>query len=117
MIVNLTKATYIAVNVRVANKFFSRLKGLLGTAGLAAGSALVITPCSSVHTFGMGYPIDALFIGAGNKVLRVVSELKPGRMACCSGSLCIIELPAGTAEASRTIAGDEVAITVHEQIK
>jgi uncharacterized membrane protein (UPF0127 family) len=110
MILNVTRKTCVATTSRLADSFFSRLKGLLGTAGLAEGAALVITPCSSIHTFGMAYPIDVLFIGDDNKVLRIISSFSPGRAACCGNSRCVIELPAGAAEVSQTQVGDEITI-------
>ena len=110
LIQNLTKNTYIAQKVRVADSFFTRLKGLLGTDSLAAGSALVIAPCSSVHTFGMVYPIDVLFIDAENRVVRVVASLAPGRIIYCKTSSYVIEAPAGIAESTQTEAGDQVLV-------
>jgi uncharacterized membrane protein (UPF0127 family) len=59
----------------------------------------------------MAYPIDVLFIGTDNKVLKVVALLRPGRAACCGNSRYVIELPPGTAAVSQTQIGDEIAIT------
>lgn len=110
MILNVTRNTCVATITRVADRFFSRLKGLLGTESLAEGAALVITPCSSIHTFGMAYPIDVLFIGDDNKVLRIISSFSPGRAACCGNSRCVIELPSGAAAVSQTQVGDVIVI-------
>ncbi|HBN09753.1 MAG TPA: DUF192 domain-containing protein [Cyanobacteria bacterium UBA8530] len=66
-------------HVRVANSFFSRLKGLLGTSELLSGDGLLIEPCDSVHMWGMKYPIDVAFLDQENKVIALIGNFKPGR--------------------------------------
>ena len=108
---NLTKNTILAEQVRVADTFFSRLKGLLGSSGLPAGAALVIRPCNSVHTFGMRYPIDVIFVDAAHRVVKTVAAMGPGRMAACRAGRYTVELPAGTMAKDGTAAGDLLALT------
>ena len=108
MIRNSTRNTCLATEPRLADSFFSRLKGLLGTKKLAEGAALIISPCSSVHTFGMSYPIDVLFIDANDKVVKIVNALEPGHIAACRSGSYVIELPAGTAQNSLTQIGDRI---------
>jgi uncharacterized membrane protein (UPF0127 family) len=66
----------------------------------------------------MAYPIDVLFIGADNKVLKVAALLRPGRAACCGNSRYVVELPAGAAAMSQTQVGDEIQLQadVTEQV-
>ena len=47
----------------------------------------------------MRFPIDAVFLDSTDRVVKVVAELKPWRMAGCRGARAVLELPAG--EASR----------------
>jgi Uncharacterized conserved protein len=105
-IINLTTGKTLATDARMADTFFSRLKGLLGTSGLAAGEGLVIKPCNSIHTFGMSYPIDVLFADAAGRVARTAAGLSPQRMMLCRGSRYVVELPPGTLAHTGTVAGD-----------
>lgn len=91
--------------VRVADSFFTRLKGLLGTKSLPKGQALLIRPCNSVHTFGMRYSIDVLFISKEGQILKIIAAMPPGRMAWCRGGAFVIELAAGTVDESKIQVG------------
>lgn len=108
-IVNLTTGQTLAGEARLADSFFTRLRGLLGSKSLPEGAGLVIKPCGSVHTFGMNYAIDVVFAAADNRVLKAVPYLAPGRLAACAGSRYVIELPAGTAAKTGTVPGDMLA--------
>jgi uncharacterized membrane protein (UPF0127 family) len=112
---NKTKDSVLASRARLADNFFTRLRGLLGTKGLESGEGLVIRPCSSVHTFFMGYAIDVVFVGADHRVLKTVPDLVPGRLAACLGSRYVIELPAGTLAATATEAGDWLTLQLSVQ--
>lgn len=79
----------------VAQTPWTRLRGLLGRE-LAADAGLWIRPASSIHMLFMAYPIDAVFLDRDDRVLRVVSDLAPWRLASCRGARSVIELPAGT---------------------
>jgi len=105
-LINRAKDKMLASNVKIADGFFSRLKGLLGTVSLPYGQCLVICPCSSVHTFGMRYAIDVLFVNKHNTVVKVVKAMQPGSMAAAWGSAYVVELPSGAA--ALTEAGDIV---------
>ncbi|MGI6092034.1 MAG: DUF192 domain-containing protein [Veillonellaceae bacterium] len=110
---NITKNILLADNAALANTFFSRLRGLLGTKRLEQGAGLIIKPCSSIHTFGMAYSIDVLFVDKNNCVLKAAGDIRPGRMAACSGSVYVIELPAGTAARTGTTAGDLIRLSIN----
>ncbi|VBB06598.1 Hypothetical protein LUCI_1834 [Lucifera butyrica] len=106
LLLNKEKGTILAEQLRVADTFFRRLRGLLGTKTLPAGQGLVIRPCNSVHTLGMHYAIDVLFVDNKDCILKIVADLRPGKWAACRGSAYVIELPAGTAAHTFTQAGD-----------
>jgi uncharacterized membrane protein (UPF0127 family) len=67
--------------VEIAQGFGSRLKGLLGQDQLGMERALCILPCSCIHTFGMRFAIDAIFLSRKNEITRLVWDLSPGRVA------------------------------------
>ena len=66
--------------------------GLLGTKNLDNDEGLLIAPCSSVHTFGMRYSIDVLFLDKQFNIVKAVKSLKPWRMAGSSLSSMVLEL-------------------------
>ncbi len=85
-----------------------RMKGLLGRSRLDAGEGLLLRPASSIHTAFMRFPIDALFLDAENRVVRVVRDLKPWRTAGCRGARAVLELPSGESERRGVRPGDRL---------
>ena len=108
---NHTQNTIIASDAGFANTFLTRLKGLLGTKKLDNGKGLVIRPCNSIHTFGMKYAIDVLFLDKHDSIVKTIKEMPAGKFSLCSSSCYVIELPPGTIEATGTVVGDMVSLT------
>lgn len=80
-----------------ANSYFTRLRGLLGRS-LEEGGGLLLSPCGSIHTFGMRYAIDAVYLDKAGRVLRVDSALPVNKAwPGASGAKRVLELPAGYA--------------------
>jgi uncharacterized membrane protein (UPF0127 family) len=107
---NVSKGTLLGQHIAMASTFWTRLKGLLGTTHLSPGQGLFITPCNSIHMFGMKYAIDVLFLDAAMRVIQVVPNLQPGQTASCRGSAHVLELPAGVARATNTKAHDTLQL-------
>ena len=81
--------------------------GLLGTTGLEPESGLLIFPTQAVHTFGMKYSIDILFLDRQKRVVGLRPEVRPNRLTPIYWRAeCVLELPAGTAKRSQTTVGD-----------
>lgn len=74
-----------------------RLRGGLGHAPPGPGDGLWIVPCRAIHTVGMAWPIDVVFVDRRGRVLRIVPALRPGRAACCWRAWGVLELAAGEA--------------------
>ena len=72
-----------------------RQRGLLGRDSLDPSVAMIIAPCSAIHTFFMRFAVDAVFVDRAGLVLKVVSRLKPWRMAAALRAYAVIELNAG----------------------
>jgi uncharacterized protein len=81
----------------IAESPWLRTKGLLGRADLPEGEGILLRPASSIHMAFMRFPIDAVFLDRADRVLKVVSDLRPWRMAGCRGARAVLELPAGEA--------------------
>jgi uncharacterized membrane protein (UPF0127 family) len=96
-------------NINVAATFFKRMKGLLGKSYLKTGESLWIKPCNSIHTFLMKFPIDVIFLNKKNHVVATLKNLKPNRLTrLYPKAVSVLELPAGTINATATVVGDEI---------
>jgi len=78
-----------------AHGFSARLLGLHAFATLAWHTGLWISPCRAVHTFGLPYAIDVVFLGRDTRVLGHVHALGPNRVAWRLAAHSVVELPAG----------------------
>jgi len=93
------------LRVRIASNFLTRALGLLVGTPLGAAEGLLIAPCSSIHTFGMRYAIDVVFVDRQGRVLRVCPEVHAGRMRIARSARGVLELRAGTAARHGLAAG------------
>lgn len=115
-LVNSNTGQEIATDVRLANTFWKRLKGLMFTESLPAGQALCIYPCSSIHTYFMKYPIDILYVSDEGTILGYEQGLQPGRIGKkVSGTQSVIELPPKTIEQSGTKIGHKLQMSMEQQ--
>ncbi|MCM8763315.1 MAG: DUF192 domain-containing protein [Candidatus Omnitrophica bacterium] len=105
-IVNLTRNTIIAEKAEIANTFLKRLVGLLGRKKFKAGEALIFKNVSCVHTFGMRFAIDVLFVNRKGMVVAALPNLKPFRISGIYPFCNVIELPVGTIQKTKTQKGD-----------
>lgn len=101
----------LAPKLTTADTFFSRMKGLLGKKSLSSGEGLLIRPCKGVHTFGMKFPIDVIFLDRNNRVVATMRELPPNRVSrMYLQASAALELPSQTIESASVRVGDYVAI-------
>jgi hypothetical protein len=82
------------MHVTLAAAPFARLRGLLGR---REPRPLLLAPAAAVHTCGMRFPIDAVFLDADLRVVKVVRALAPWRFASARGARAVLELPVGGA--------------------
>jgi len=107
---NHTRNTVLGDAVELADTSETRRVGLLKHERLEPGSGLWIVPCESVHTFFMKFPIDLVYLDKQRKVRKVRHAVPAWRLSACLTAHSILELPAGTAEKSGTLPGDELVI-------
>ena len=113
---NASLNTLIADRVGVAASHAARAVGLLTRSGLEPGEALWIVPSRGVHTWGMRFAIDVLALDEDGTVVDCVSNLRPWRVRLPrKGTAGVLELPAGTLEASRTSLGHRVVLEMAPQ--
>ncbi len=97
-IIHVASQTVLSNKVIVANNFFLRLRGMLFRAPLAAGEAIIISPCQQIHTHFMTYALDVVFLDSDYKVCFVVNSMQPWKMTkFIKAASHVLELPAGAA--------------------
>lgn len=113
-VLNRTRQRCLASTLSVANTHWTRLRGLLGrdSDDFRNGDGLWIVPCKGVHTLGMGFAIDVVYLDRAMNVVHVESSLKPWRFAPIRAQAAsVLELPSRTAVETGTIVGDKIEIT------
>ena len=87
------------LRLAVASRFTARLRGLAGLAAIGADEGLELPRCRSVHTVGMRFALDLVWLGADGAVLRVDQGVAPLRMRSCRGAASVVEVAAGRGDA------------------
>jgi uncharacterized protein len=104
------RETPLATTIETAFDSASRKKGLLGRDGLADGTALVIAPCSAVHTFAMRFPIDVIFAGRDGRIVKMRQAMPVSRVSGALRAFAVIEMAAGTIERAALRLGDRLVV-------
>lgn len=110
-ILRTTRDSVVATIVETAFDRKSRNRGLLGRSSLPDERALIIAPCSSIHTFFMQFPIDVAFVARDGQIVRARQALGPWRLQMSPGAFAVVELAAGTLRRTGTRVGDYLRLT------
>lgn len=107
--INTVDNNELASDLVLAASLLSRMRGLIGRKELADGKGLWIKPCKGVHTFGMRFPIDVVFLDQEQRVISVARSLPPNRLTrIYIDAASVLELPSGSS--GTTDAGDLIRI-------
>lgn len=109
---NLTRQTEVANCVLVADRGESRRKGLLGRDRLSATEGLWIVPCEAVHTFGMRFPIDLIYLDRHHRIKKIKSDVPPWKLSACLSAHSVLELAAGRIRETHTQPGDRLEFSI-----
>jgi hypothetical protein len=112
---NQTRQAFLATALSVADTHWTRLRGLLGfrSSEFSSGSGLWIVPSHGVHTLGMGFPIDVIYLDDAMTVIHIQPDLQPWRFAPVrTQAASVLELPCRTAAETSTAVGDQIEITI-----
>lgn len=110
-VVNRSRGRTLATRVGVADRWWLRLRGLLGRGPLSPGEGLLLLPCKSIHTFGMGQAIDVVFLDPEGRVVAQYPDLRPNRVSRHHReAISALELPSGTLAATGTLPGDDLLL-------
>lgn len=88
------------LRVFAARTWPARSAGLARMSSLPADQGLWIVPCRSVHTFGMRFPLDLLWLDRDERVITVIEDVPPRRLRSqLHSARSVIEVPAGRGDA------------------
>ncbi len=109
-IINRTQGTVLGWRVSLAGTWWRRFRGFLGKAAPGRGEGILLAPCHAVHTVGMRFPLDVVFLTVDGTVVQLESFLRPWRVRRgAKATRYVLEVPAGTINATRTKVGDELS--------
>jgi uncharacterized membrane protein (UPF0127 family) len=109
---NLRSREHLATNIIVAHSVLKRMKGLLGRDVLLPGDGMWLKPCNWVHTFGMRFPIDIVYLNQESAVVAVQENIPPNRFtAPVFKAKSAVELPVGTIASTMTTIGDIIVFS------
>ena len=117
---NQTRGAYLATALAVADTHWTRFRGLLSLASndFRNGDGLWIVPCHGIHTLGMGFAIDVVYLDQALTVIHTEAQLRPWRIAPVRRhSLSVLELPCSTITQTQTAVGDKIVITLAKDSK
>lgn len=110
---NQTRQVYLATSVALADTHWKRLCGLLGSSesDFRNGSGLWIVPCHGIHSLGMRFPIDAVYLDSGGRIIHIERGLRPWRFAPVRlQAASVLELPCQTVASTGAALGDRIEI-------
>jgi uncharacterized membrane protein (UPF0127 family) len=110
---NKTRETFIATEATIADDYVSRLLGLLGKRPdwVRPGRGLWIVPSHGVHTVGMKFALDLIFLDRNNVVVETDEVVSPGRISKVSlKGYSVLEVPPHTVFRTGTQVGDQIEI-------
>ena len=107
---NKTRGTVLADRADIADTSAKRRTGLLKHTGLEPGEGLWIVPCEGVHTIGMKFPIDVVFLNRKGTVLKLRHNMGRWRFALSLLAHSVLELPAGRLQETQTQRKDHLVL-------
>lgn len=111
-IVNLTRGIVLGTRIMLADSWWSRFRGYLGRRVPQRGEGILLVPCNAVHTYGMAFELDVIFLGADGGVLHMIPEMGTWqRSPRVTGCRYVLEVPPGTIRQTGTSVGDSFTWT------
>ncbi len=115
---NQTRECFLSLGVNVADTSFARLKGLIGRLKLKFDEGLWVVPSSGVHTWGVLFPLDLIYLDENYRVVYLTEHFPRFRIAPLkTEAASVLELPPHTIYSSHTETGDQLVICVAEEME
>ncbi len=110
-LVNQRNGYIVSTQIEYADTWLSRLVGLLADSSLKKHEALWLSPCKSVHTIGMRFSIDVVFLDKYNRIKKLGESVKPFRFCkAAKGTHSVLELPSGIIQSAGLQRGDKLLL-------
>jgi uncharacterized membrane protein (UPF0127 family) len=115
---NQTRECFLGLRVTAADTSLARLKGLIGRLHLRSDEGIWVVPSSGVHTLGVFFRLDLIYLDESQKVIEVIEyfprfRIAPIRIRAAS----VLELPQHTIYSSQTQKGDRLLICTPEEMQ
>jgi uncharacterized membrane protein (UPF0127 family) len=114
---NVTRERILAARLETAGGLWAKFLGLMGRRSLPEGGGLWLPASNGIHMMFMRFPIDAVFVGRPDAngrrpVVSVHRSLRPwlGLVPLARHAHGVLELPAGTIDATGTAVGDLISL-------
>lgn len=115
---NQTRESFLSLGVGVADTAMARLKGLIGKLTLGLDEGLWIVPSRGIHTVGVLFPLDLVYLDESYQVIHVVESFPTFRISpIIAHAASVLELPTHTIYSSQTQLGDQLVICVAEEME
>jgi len=102
-----------ADQIKIADTFIQKLVGLLSEKGLNYEQGLLLNACKQVHTIGMRFPIDVIFISKEGKILYIENDMPTGKISkYVKRSFYLLELKSGSAKKNNLLIHDHITFEI-----
>ena len=107
--VNRTRNVALVTRGEIADSWWTRLRGLLGHAPLHPGEGVLLRGEKAIHTVGMTFAIDVLFLDSAGRIVHLIPAMGPLRASrFVNRAANVLELYAGTIADTGTALGDQI---------
>ncbi len=111
MVIKRDDGTIVVQQLKIADNFFSRFMGLMGTKELREGEGLLIMPCNGIHMFWMRYSIDAVFLNQNYEIVHLERGIRPWKVSpIIKNARMVLEVPENTIDIKGLSLGDKLNI-------
>lgn len=115
---NQTRESFLSLGVAAADTTLARLKGLIGKLTLGVDEGLWIIPSRGIHTVGVLFPLDLVYLDENHRVIHVMESFPTFRISpLIAQAASVLELPTHTIYSSQTQPGDQLVICVAEEME
>ena len=115
---NQTRECFLSLDVAAADTILSRLRGLIGRLKLRSDEGIWVVPSRGVHTLGLLFPLDLIYLDEHHRVIHLVEYFPSFRIGPLKTQAeSVLELPTHTIYSSQTQSGDQLLICVAEEME
>jgi uncharacterized membrane protein (UPF0127 family) len=115
---NQTRECFLSLGVVVADTMLARLRGLIGKLTLRFDEGLWVVPSKGIHTIGVFFPIDLIYLDRNHRVIHTEESFPPfGIAPLRTQAASVLELPVHTVYSSQTQTGDQLVIGIAAEIR